>query len=247
MTIQSKTYDKSSGRTYSDVVAGYDVPFSALDLSLSFDTMEKQSTIENLEGEIWKPILDYEGLYEVSNKGRVKSLNYGGKKGKVRLLIPCNNKKCLYLGVLLHNGKTRKRKTVHRLVYEAFNGRLPEFKYMGKGNGDKMFVINHLDENKYNNCLENLELTTMAKNNNYGTRTQRMADSQRNHHGSKKVYQFTLDGKLVRIWPSTAECGRNGFNEGHVASCCRGVKVGTYHNVYKGFIWSYTNNCKIIM
>jgi hypothetical protein len=148
---------------------------------------------------------------------------------------------------MVHLCKNKKvsPKLVHRLVYEAFNGRLPKFeKHVG---GDKMFVINHLDENKYNNCLENLELTTQARNNVYGTRVQRMADSQRNKKNSKKVYQFTLDGVLVRIWPSTAECGRNGFNEGHVASCCRGVKVGTYHNVYKGFIWSYTNNCKIIM
>ena len=74
MTIQSKTYDKSSGRTHSDVVAGYDVPFSALDLSLSFDTMETKSTIKNLEGEIWKDIKNYEGLYKISNYGRVKSL-----------------------------------------------------------------------------------------------------------------------------------------------------------------------------
>ena len=245
MTIQSKTYGKSSGRTYSDVVAGYDVPFSALDLSLSFDTMETKSTIENLEGEIWKPILDYEGLYEVSNKGRVKSLNYGGRKGYVRLMKPTKWKEGCYLGILLHDGKTRKRKAIHRLVYEAFNGRLP--KYDRHAGADKMFVINHLDENKYNNCLENLELTTQRGNNSHGTRVQRAADAQRNKHGSKKVYQFTLDGVLVRIWPSTAECGRNGFNEGQVASCCRGVKVGTYHNVYKGFIWSYTNNCKIMM
>lgn len=74
MTIQSKTYGKSSGRTYSDVVAGYDVPITALDLSFSSDTMETKSTIENLEGEIWKDIKNYEGLYKISNHGRVKSL-----------------------------------------------------------------------------------------------------------------------------------------------------------------------------
>ena len=173
MTIQSKTYGKSSGRTYSDVVAGYDVPFSALDLSLSFYTMETESTIKNLEGEIWKPILDYEGLYEVSNKGRVKSLNYGGRKGYVRLMKPTKWKKGCYLGILLHDGKTRKRKTIHRLVYEAFNGRLPQ--YDRHAGADKMFVINHLDDNKYNNRLENLELTTQRGNNSHGTRVQRAA------------------------------------------------------------------------
>ena len=51
---------------------------------------------------------------------------------------------------------------------------------------------------------------------------------------SKKVYQYTLDGTFIKEWPSTAECGRNGFNQGHVASCCRGDK-----KQYKGYLWKY--------
>lgn len=52
----------------------------------------------------------------------------------------------------------------------------------------------------------------------------------------KKVYQYKLDGELVKVWNSTAECGRNGFNEGHVAACCRG-EYG--HKTHKGYKWSY--------
>lgn len=249
MNLISEIHGKSSERTVSNAVAGYVVPITALGLSSLFDTMKKKKAKKNepivdLEGEIWEPVVGYEGLYEVSNKGRVKSLRYGGRD---RVSIMKVNFSYNYPTIMLCKNAVRKVFLVHRLEYEAFNGKLPEFKFMGKGNGDKMFVINHLDENKHNNCLENLELTNQKENNNYGTRVQRMADSQRNRHGSKKVYQFTFDGKLVKIWPSTAECGRNGYNEGHVAACCRGVKVGTYRNVYKGFIWSYTNEFKIIM
>ena len=56
----------------------------------------------------------------------------------------------------------------------------------------------------------------------------------RNDKRSKKVLQFTLDGEFVREWPSTAECGRNGYNEGHVAACCRGEEKS-----HKGFVWMY--------
>lgn len=55
----------------------------------------------------------------------------------------------------------------------------------------------------------------------------------------KKVYQYTLDGKLVKVWDSTMECGKNGFHQGNVASCCRNEYL-VKKNVYKGFIWSYT-------
>ena len=65
-----------------------------------------------------------------------------------------------------------------------------------------------------------------------------MSDEQkkkmRNDKRSKKVLQFTLDGEFVREWPSTAECGRNGYNEGHVAACCRGEEKS-----HKGYIFQF--------
>lgn len=236
MTIQSKTYDKSSGRTHSDVVAGYDVPFSALDLSLSFDTMETKSTIENLEGEIWKPIVGYEGLYEVSNMGRVKSLHYWGGS---RVSIMKLKKNGRYVSLMLCKNGVHKMKLVHRLVYEAFIAPLPKHKRRGKG--DDIYVINHIDENKHNNRLENLELVTHKQNINYGTARKRISEKQKNNKlHSKTVYQYTLDYKLVKIWPSTEECGRNGYNEGHVAASCRNINGNIKgNNKYKGYLWSY--------
>lgn len=85
--------------------------------------------------------------------------------------------------------------------------------------------INHKDQNKENNCVTNLEWCNSYYNNNYGDHNQKL---------SKTVYQYTLDGELVRVWPSTQECGRNNFSASHVAECCRGEL-----KKHKGFRWSY--------
>ena len=75
----------------------------------------------------------------------------------------------------------------------------------------------------------------LQENNNYGTRNERISKAKINGKKSKKVLQFTLDGKFIREWPSTAECGRNGFAQSAVARCCRGELPH-----YKGFLWKYS-------
>lgn len=113
--------------------------------------------------EIWKDIKMFEGLYMVSNYGRVKSLDrpVNSKGGSVRIAkgkvlspgIDANN----YLQVMLcENGKAKTRK-IHQLVAIAFLGHKP--------NGFKL-VINHLDHNNQNNNLDNLEITTQRENAN---------------------------------------------------------------------------------
>ena len=94
--------------------------------------------------------------------------------------------------------------------------------------------MNHKDENKQNNNVENLEFCDCKYNINFGTRTERVVEKNTNGKRSKKVYQYTLDGEFVREWVSTKECGRNGFNQGNVAACCRGEL-----KTYKGFLWEY--------
>ena len=234
MAIQSKTYDKSSGRTHSDVVAGYDVPFSALDLSLSFDTMETKSTIENLEGEIWKPVLGWEGFYEVSNMGRVKSLNYNHTK-KERLMTPQLTSR--YFQVPLKANGRKKCPCLQRVVYEAFYGKLPEWNATMKG--DVKMEINHKDENPLNNRLDNLELISALSNANYGSRNKRLSENHINGKKSKKVYQYSTNGNLIKIWPSTRECERNGFCLSCITACCRNEYKANKTNEYKGYIWSY--------
>ena len=159
--------------------------------------------------EYWKPVVGYEGLYMVSNWGRVKSIKFG----KERILKPVTNSSG-YLLVGLYKNNIEKKYSVHRLVAEAF---IP--------NPYNLPQVNHRDENKLNNNVDNLEWCTNEYNINYGTRTERY---------SKSVLQYTLDGEFVGEWPSTRECGRNGFNQGSVSACCRGEL-----KTHKGFIWRY--------
>ena len=172
--------------------------------------------------EIWKDIKGYEGLYQVSNEGRVKSLNFR-RKGVEKVLKPRKVTKG-YLQVALWKNRKRKDQMVHRLVGEAF---IP--------NPDNLPQINHKNEDKTLNTVENLEWCTNEYNHNYGTRNIR-AGVGLNKNSSKIVYQYTLDGELVKVFPSTMECGRNGYKQGSVAACCRG-KYGC--KTHKGYRWSY--------
>lgn len=106
--------------------------------------------------EIWKDAVGYEGLYQVSNLGRVKSLNFN-HTGNERIMKPTLKKTGYYSVKLWKNGKS-KHINVHRLVAEAFLGSIP-----------KGLVVNHLNEIKTDNRLENLEICTIKENLNYGT------------------------------------------------------------------------------
>lgn len=171
--------------------------------------------------EIWIPVKGYLGLYEVSNFGNVRSLNYN-HSGKTRLLRPAPNPKG-YLMVALSKNKKRIGYCVHRLVAEAF---LPNWF------DDQQ--VNHIDENKLNNNVDNLEWCDCKYNNNHGTRNGRISISNTNGELSKTVLQYTKTGELVREWPSTREAGRNGFRDSHIRSCCCGLRQS-----HAGYIWKY--------
>lgn len=165
-----------------------------------------------MKKEYWKPVVGYEGHYQVSNFGRVKSIKFGKE-----IILKQNIRGGYYIVNLSKNGIV-KTYLVHRLVAEAFID-----------NTDNLPQVNHKDENKLNNNVDNLEWCTHEYNINYGTRNKKASKKL-----SKPVLQYTLDGEFVREWKSTIECGRNGYDQGHVAACCRG-KLKTY----KGFIWEY--------
>ena len=177
-----------------------------------------------MKKEYWRPVLGYEGLYEVSNLGRVRSLDTyrKGKNGSVRFykgrILKLSTNGRGYLQVFLCKNRKVKKFKIHRLVAEAF---LP--------NPDNLPEVNHKDENKLNNNAENLEWCDREYNCNFGTRNEKVAKKL-----SKPVVQYTLDGQFVREWQSTAECGRNGYNHGAVAACCRGEL-----KKYKDSIWRY--------
>ncbi len=152
--------------------------------------------------ELWRSAKDYEGLYEVSNWGRVRNCRTG------RILQPMKNS-WGYLQVDLCNDGVHKRCLVHRLVAMAF-----------LSNPDNLAEVNHIDQNKENNCVENLEWCDHAYNTKYSQ--------------AKTVYQYSLDGKLCGMWSSTAECDKYGFDHTHIAKCCNGTR-----KTHKGFKWSY--------
>ena len=175
--------------------------------------------------EQWKDIIGYEGLYEISNLGRVKSLiKYKGTDE--RILKPLKNKKG-YLQVILHKDKKIKNYVIHRLVALHF---IP--------NDDlSKTQVNHKDENKENNNVNNLEWCDVAYNNNYGTRNERNSKSNINHPDmSKQIQQYSLDGKtLIKTFPSMHEIQRTlGFCQSNISLCCNG-KYKTAYN----YIWKY--------
>ena len=163
--------------------------------------------------ETWKDKKDYEGHYQVSNCGRVKSIKFG----KEIILKQRKDKRGYYSVVLSKNGIVKKY-SVHRLVAEAFID-----------NTDNLPYVNHKDEDKTNNNVNNLEWCDAKYNINYGTCIERRSKKK-----SKPVLQYDLEGNFIKEWKSTMECGRNGYNQGNVVACCQGEL-----KKYKGFIWRY--------
>ena len=160
--------------------------------------------------EEWRDVVGYEGLYQVSDQGRVKSFKWN----KERFLKPSMDKDG-YLLVTLCAGGKRKTLKVHRLVCEAFHE-----------NPDNKPQVNHINEIKTDNRASNLEWCTCKQNVNHGSRNERV---------SKPVGQYSLDGKLIKLWPSTMEAERQaGFNHGNISQ----VANGKYKQAY-GCIWRY--------
>ena len=175
-----------------------------------------ENTNSMKQPEDWKPIPGYEGLYEVSNWGRVRSFKWNSDG---RILSPGKNNMGYYFVYLCKDGKA-KGHTIHRLVAQAFIQNPSNFP-----------VVNHKDECKENNCVDNLEWCTQKYNISYGTGLQRMAEKI-----SKPVVQLDKNGNFVAEYKSTQEASRvTGINHGNICCCCN-------HKSYKsagGFIWIY--------
>ena len=176
--------------------------------------------------EIWRDIKGYEGKYMVSNTGKVKSLNYNrtGKEGIMESHVNVYG----YLRVKLCKDGRKKWYMINRLVAQAF---LP--------NPDNLPEVNHKDEDKTNNCVENLEWCSKLYNANYGTRSKRSAEKRRNDpRMSKSVIGINKVSGLILEFPSTREAERmTGINHNNIIKCCQGKA-----NSAGGHIWFYADD-----
>ena len=195
--------------------------------------------------EIWRTaVYDgeiYEGLYKVSNWGRILSLNYRNT-GKPDLMNPFETPNGYLQVCLSKNGETKKC-YVHRLIAETFLEN-PEGKpcVNHKIEGDEGKTMNMVIFNEDGSVDEErttIEWVTYKENNDYGTHNERMAKTKTNGKRSKPVLQLSLSGELIREWPSTKECGRNGFDHSAVVKCCLGKQ-----KTHKGFRFMYADDYK---
>lgn len=166
--------------------------------------------------EVFKNIKGYEGLYQIGNEGTIKSLWYG----KERILKQYKNVNG-YLYVILCKNSQKKTYKVHRIVAEHF---IP--------NPDNLPQVNHKNEIKTDNRVENLEWCDAKYNANYGSCQQRRAGKL-----AKQVLQYTLDGEFVAEYPSASDANRKtGYNFSKIAACCRNDRKTAY-----GYKWRYKN------
>ena len=177
--------------------------------------------------EVWKDIQGYEGKYQVSNLGNVKSLNYNNTcKEHLLNQTLCRGYMCIHLS----KNCIHKWFLVHRLVATAFIN-----------NTDNLPEVNHIDEDKTNNCVSNLEWCDRKYNNNYGTRISRSLKTLklRNRETAERaVLQFTKDGKFVNEYKSISEAERStGIYQSSIVSCCKVRRLTA-----GGYIWKYKNN-----
>ena len=189
--------------------------------------------------EIWRTPIDkgevYEG-FKVSNLGKILSLNYKNT-GKSKLLNPFDNGYGYSQVVLSKNGEY-KTCLVHRLVAQTFlpnPENKPEVNHKIEGDeGKKINIVIFNEDGTINKEKTTIEWATRKENNDYGTHNERVSKAMTNGKLSKKVLQLSLDGELIREWPSTKECERNGFDHSAVGRCCRGEQ-----KTHKGFCFMY--------
>lgn len=192
--------------------------------------------------EVWKPIIGYEGLYEVSSKGRVRSLPFKHSRCKILKLVP---KKKGYLFLTLSKNGVQKPHSVHRLVAMAF---IP--------NPENKPTVNHKNEIRTDNRVENLEWATYYEQNHYGTHLQKVKRSlkrtyntpqikemlslrqKKNKSGAacgKRIVQLDKSFNFINVWKSVTQAADTlGICRSGISMCLTG-RISSSH----GYRWMY--------
>ena len=178
--------------------------------------------------EIWKDIKDYEGLYQVSNLGKIKSLSrkiFNGKNyyiSKEKILKPGKNHQG-YLQLTLHNNNIKKNIRINRIVAQTF-----------LENPNNYPEVNHKDENKLNNQVDNLEWCTHKYNSNYGTGRKRAGDNHK-----KKIICITTGEVFNSITEAINKYDLSTC--GQIAKCCKGKQktAGKHPQTGEKLTWKY--------
>ena len=165
--------------------------------------------------EIWKPIPGYEGHYQASNLGRIRSLKYNEAR-----VLKYSITRDGYYRVNLYRNNVKKYSLIHRLVWSAFNGAIPEG-----------LEINHRDEDKTNNALLNLELVTPSQNINYGTRNKRVSEKN-----CKRIQMLDKNNNTLKTFNSLTEAAQflNKTSVCNISQCLNGHSKSAY-----GYKWKF--------
>lgn len=195
-------------------------------------------SIEDVNGEIWKDVVGLEGYYMVSNVGRVKSCERtficgrGGERKTTEHIIKTVLKKNGYVHCTVSVEGKIYYMSVHRMVAEAF---IP--------NPENKTQVNHINTNKSDNRVDNLEWSTSKENVNHSriTTDRKFGFTKLkngHHYCSKKVMQYDMDGKFIKEWTSIQEVNRFfGVKSSCVNRCCKGMWKSSL-----GYKWKYKEN-----
>lgn len=178
--------------------------------------------------EEWKDIAGYDGLYQVSSFGNVKSLNWRGTKTE-KVMVPKHHNRG-YLQIELAKDGKCKTFLIHRLVAQAFIDNPSNFP-----------EVNHKDENKANNNLSNLEWCGRTENVHYSrdlhkddatTKIRRLSVPVKN---TRRILQMNRDGSSVKLWDNLVSIKHSHkWVESSIKECCEGKRKSAY-----GYIWCY--------
>lgn len=156
---------------------------------------------------------------------------------KGKKIIANKENKCGYYNCSIFDTYGNHYNMVHQVIMAEFL-QLPKHKWPVDGDG-KIYEVDHLNKNRTDNKIENLQLVSKSENNYRRRKEKNKIKHMKNKvegekPKSKIVYQYNLDNELVGMWSSACECGRNGFNQAKISECCNGKR-----KTHKGYRWSF--------